>query len=115
MRMNRPLLQRIGSIALVATLLTVAVPWRSMALQSAAEQSAIVVAQAGGTEPRELEPRYHPAPPPEKSDYNSDYVFGMTRSVAESTMHPVGKILLFPLTVPLDLVFFPFALIGGFF
>ena len=112
------MLQRIGSIALVATLLTVAAPWRSMALQSAAEQSAIVVAQAGGTEPRELDPRYKPVPPvppEERSSYNSDYVFGMTRSVADSTMHPVGKILLFPLTVPLDLVFFPFALIGGFF
>jgi hypothetical protein len=76
---------------------------------------AIVVAQAGGTEPRELEPRYKPVPPEEKSSYNSSYIFGMTRGLADSTIHPAAKAPLFLFTVPLDLVFFPFAAIGGFF
>jgi hypothetical protein len=75
----------------------------------------VQLAQAGGTEPRELEPRYQPAPVQEKSWYNDSYIFGMTRGVAESTMHPAAKVPLFVLTVPLDLVFLPFAAIGGMF
>ena len=77
--------------------------------------AAIVVAQEGGTQPRELEPRYKPVPPPEKSSYNSSYIFGMTRGLANSTIHPAAKAPLFLFTVPLDFVFFPFAAIGGFF
>jgi hypothetical protein len=77
--------------------------------------SAILLAQAHGTEPRELEPRYQPVPPQEKSWYNSSYIFGMTRGVAESTIHPAGKVPLFLLTVPLDTVLLPFAAIGGLF
>ena len=99
---------------MLAALLAVAVPWRSMAVEAAFEPP-VVGAQAGGTEPRELEPRYQPVPPEEKSSYNSDYVFGMTRGLANSTVHPAAKAPLFFFTVPLDLVFFPFALIGGFF
>ncbi len=83
----------------------------------------IVLAQDGGTEPRELEPRYEaPAPGPpgpyneqEREHYNSDYLFGMTRGVANSTMVPALKAPLFLFTVPLDIVFLPFAAIGGFF
>lgn len=71
--------------------------------------------QAGGTEPRELEPRYKPAPVEEKGWYNDSYIFGMTRGVAESTMHPAAKVPLFALTVPLDLVLLPFAALGGLF
>lgn len=71
--------------------------------------------------PRELQPRYEPVPPPpvarepEKppGSYNDEYIFGLTRSVAESTMHPAAKILIFPITVPLDLVLLPFEIIGG--
>jgi len=83
----------------------------------------ILLAQDGGTEPRELEPEY-PAPPPGKPGpyneeegpgYNSDYLFGMTRGVAGSTMVPALKVPLFLLTVPLDIVTLPFAAIGGFF
>ena len=47
--------------------------------------------------------------------YNATYIFGMTRGVANSTMAPAGKAPLFVLTVPLDLVFLPFTLIGGLF
>lgn len=82
----------------------------------------ILLAQEGGTVPRELEPRY-PAPPPgepgpyseEGAGYNASYIFGMTRGVAASTMVPAAKVPLFVLTVPLDIVFLPFAVIGGFF
>lgn len=101
------------AIAAVAASLLLAVPARQTAALAA--DSAVIVAQAGGTEPRELEPRYQPVPPEEKSAYNSSYIFGMTRGLAESTIHPAAKAPLFFFTVPLDLVFFPFAAIGGFF
>jgi hypothetical protein len=81
------------------------------------EPRAMVIAQGRqtGTEPRDLEPRYQPPPPEERSWYNSSYIFGMTRGVAGSTMVPAAKVPLFVLTVPLDLVFLPFAAIGGLF
>ncbi|MCP4036849.1 MAG: hypothetical protein GY733_07940 [bacterium] len=47
--------------------------------------------------------------------YNSDYIFGMTRGVADSTVIPAVKPLFFLVTIPLDIVFLPFAAIGGFF
>ena len=47
--------------------------------------------------------------------YNSDYVFGMTKGIANSTMVPAVKPLFFLITIPLDIVFLPFAAIGGFF
>ena len=84
----------------------------------------VVVAQAsddsvgadrGADETRPLEARYLPAEPEEKSWYNSDYIFGMTRGVANSTIAPAGKAPLFVLTIPLDIVTLPFTLIGGFF
>jgi hypothetical protein len=68
-----------------------------------------------GTEPGELSPRYEPVPPQPKSSYNSAYLFGMTRGVAQSTVHSAVKVPLFVITVPLDIVFLPFAAIGGFF
>ena len=73
----------------------------------------IVVAQEQGTVQGELRPRYEPVPPQPKSWYNSEYLFGMTRGVAQSTIHPAVKVPLFVLTVPLDIVFLPFAAIGG--
>ena len=80
------------------------------------QSQAIEVAQAEGTQTRPLEPRYQPVPPePPPGWYNSSYIFGMTRSVAASTMIPAAKVPLFVLTVPLDLVFLPFAAIGGLF
>lgn len=75
----------------------------------------VVVAQAQDMEQGELSPRYEPVPPHPPSAYNSDYLFGMTRGVAQSTVHPAAKVPLFVLTVPLDIVFLPFAAIGGFF
>lgn len=88
-----------------------------------AESAPIVLAQDGGTEPRELEPAYAPPPPGEPGPYNeaegqgynSDYLFGITRSIAGTTIIPAGKVPLFLLSVPLDIVLLPFAAIGGFF
>lgn len=100
-----------------AALLGIALGWlwaQPAGVTSAADQP-VQIAQAGGTEPRELEPRYQPAPVQEQSSYNDSYIFGMTRGVAESTMHPAAKVPLFVLTVPLDLVFLPFAALGGLF
>ena len=48
-------------------------------------------------------------------EYNSDYIFGMTKGVASSTIIPAVKPLFFLVTIPLDLAFLPLAAIGGFF
>ena len=64
---------------------------------------------------RPLEPRYQPLEPEEKSWYNGSYIFGLSRSLASSTIVPAAKAPLFVLTVPLDIAFLPFALIGGMF
>jgi len=63
-----------------------------------------------------------PADPPSSTGdvesyegYDASYIFGLTRSVARSTMVTPVKPLLFIFTIPLDLVLLPFAAIGGFF
>lgn len=77
------------------------------------------VAQAGqsnhGTEPRELQPRYEPVPPEPEPFYDASYIFALTRGVTTSTMVAPVKVLLLPLSVPLDIALLPFAAIGGFF
>lgn len=98
-------------------------PGLEVGAEAAPVAEPIVLAQDGGTTPRELEPRY-PAPDPgkpgpyneqEREVWNGDYVFGMSRSLARSTIVPAAKAPLFLFTVPLDIAFLPFALIGGFF
>ena len=81
-------------------------------------QEAVRIAHAdevpeGGT--GKLEARYAPRQPEEKSWYNSDYIFGMTRGLTGSTLHPAAKVPLLVLTIPLDLALLPFAAIGGLF
>lgn len=49
------------------------------------------------------------------SGYNSEYIFALTRGLADSSMHPAGKVPLFIFTLPLDVVFLPFAAIAGLF
>jgi hypothetical protein len=98
-------------------------PVRSADPAEATEREPILLAQDGGTEPRELEPAYAPPAPgkpgpyneAEGPGYNSDYLFGITRATASSTIVPAAKVPLFLLTVPLDIVLLPFAAIGGFF
>jgi hypothetical protein len=79
----------------------------------------ILLAQAGdstqGTEPRELQPRYEPVPPEPEPAYDASYIFGLTRGVTMSTMVVPVKVLLLPLSIPLDIALLPFAAIGGFF
>jgi hypothetical protein len=100
-------------IALTAFVLFAAA--NGAAASSEAVPQTFELAQAGGTEPRDLEPRYHPEPPVEEGWYNSSYIFAVTRSVADSTLVPAAKVPLYLLTVPVDLVLLPFATIGGFF
>ena len=102
-------------IAAAATSLALASGARALPTVQPPQPRPIVVAQAHGTEPRELDPRYKPVPPEEKGWYNDSYIFGLTRGLAASTIHPAGKAPLFLFTVPLDLVFLPFATIGGLF
>ena len=47
--------------------------------------------------------------------YTGEYIFGMTKGVMRSTLTPALKPVVLLLTVPLDIVFLPFAAIGGFF
>lgn len=88
-----------------------------LAMPAASEPAApaVQVAQTEEGGAGKLEPRYQPREPEEKSWYNSDYLFGMTRGVTGSTMHPAAKLPLLVLTVPLDLALLPFAAIGGLF
>ena len=49
----------------------------------------------------------------EREGYNSEYIFGMTKAVLNSTAHPAIKPAICIVTVPLDLVFLPFSLLLG--
>lgn len=99
-----------GWLALALLLLTTGVP-----MPSAADDGVRVVAQAEGTRDRDLEPKYRPREPEPPEAYNDDYFFAMTRGVAESPIHPAGKVALYVFSVPIDLVLLPFAAIGGLF
>ena len=47
--------------------------------------------------------------------YSSEYIFGMTKGVMNSTLEPALKPVALVFTVPLDIVFLPFAAVGGLF
>jgi len=51
----------------------------------------------------------------EHGGYSTEYIFGMTKGLMRSTLEPALKPVVMLLTVPLDIVFLPFAAIGGFF
>jgi hypothetical protein len=104
-------LRRTAAAALVVLLSVTAAP----VVHANPADAPVVVAQEQGTVQGELRPRYEPVQPEPKSSYNNQYLFGMTRGVAQSTIHPAAKVPLFVLTIPLDIVFLPFAAIGGFF
>jgi hypothetical protein len=106
----------LGSLALLAGLVALAVASPAAARPPVAPQAEVIqLAQEDEAPPRELQPRYEPVPPAEKSWYNDSYIFAMTRGVSSSTMVPAAKAPLYLLTVPLDLVLLPFAAIGGLF
>lgn len=103
-------------LVFVAALVFLAAASDGYAMPAAHNQPEVIqVAQASDAQPRELQPRYEPVPPPQKSWYNDSYIFAMTRGVADSTLVPAAKAPLYLLTVPLDLVLLPFAAIGGLF
>ncbi|HEV7730645.1 MAG TPA: hypothetical protein VGR62_00720 [Candidatus Binatia bacterium] len=53
------------------------------------------------------------AGPADARGFNDEYVFAATRGVNHMDVNPALKVPLFPLTVAVDLVFLPFALIAG--
>ena len=81
----------------------------------APERASTESTQTQAPEDGRIEPRYQPREPQPKPWYNSNLLFGMTRGVANSTIHPAAQVPLMVLTIPLDIVFLPFAAIGGFF
>jgi hypothetical protein len=101
-----------GRAALLAALLSVAAAGRVAAAEA---RESVLVAEAHGTEPRPLEPRYQPVPPEKEPWYNAGYIFVLTRGVARSTLSPMAKAPLFVLTMPLDVALLPFAALGGLF
>jgi len=104
--------RRLVSFAVLLFLLAAAS--RSFALPPAGSApDEVQLAQAEQPPPRELQPRYEPVPPQPKSWYNSEYLFAMTRGVADSTMVPAVKAPLFLLTVPFDVILLPFTAIAG--
>jgi hypothetical protein len=105
--------QIVGSSLVTLCLLGVSLP--VLAAGSAGQAEPIVLADAHGTRDGELEPRYQPREPEPEPAYNSEYLFAMTRGVANSTIHPAGQLPLFLFTVPLDIALLPFAAIGGLF
>lgn len=118
MEKHGPSLSSAALAAALVVLVTTGIATASPSLSStpAVRESAaplVQLAQAQGEEPRELQPRYEPVEPQPKSGYNDQYIFGITRSVADSTMHPAAKILIFPVSVIFDLVLLPFEAIGG--
>ena len=48
-----------------------------------------------------------------REGYNSEYIFGMTKAILNSALHPAVKPMACVVTVPLDLVFLPFAALLG--
>ena len=73
------------------------------------------LAAEGGEDSGTLEPTHKPMPPPEKKTYTTDYLFAITRSVTNSTIVPAGRVPLYFLTIPCDIVFLPIEAIAGFF
>ena len=49
----------------------------------------------------------------DREGYNSEYIFGMTKAVLNSTLHPALKPLTCLVTVPLDLAVLPFSVLLG--
>ena len=111
---SKPVSKGCAAIGLVLCLVVLSVASGGCASDSAAASPSDTAGAAEDGSGR-LEPRYQPREPQPEPFYNNNYLFGMTRAVTGSTMHPGVKAPLLVLTVPLDLVFLPFAAIGGLF
>jgi hypothetical protein len=51
----------------------------------------------------------------ESRGYSTEYIFGMSKAIRRSTLHPALKPAVWLFTVPLDIVLLPFAALGGLF
>jgi len=49
----------------------------------------------------------------DQGGFDDQYLFATTRGVSDMDVHPALKVTLFPVTVVLDTVFLPFAVIAG--
>jgi len=112
-----------AGLALLGAALLLGSPGDASALAPAAGEDAVSRAPVSSTATQSLlsTPTLHALSPVladvdmRDDGYNSEYIFGLTKGIASSTVHPAIKPICFVLTVPLDLVFLPFAAIGGFF
>ena len=50
----------------------------------------------------------------QQDGFNDQYVFATTKSVNRMDVNPALKLTLFPVTVVLDTVFLPFAVVAGY-
>lgn len=102
---------RIASLILAALLLISAAP----ALAHSHDGEETTQSGMGSDESRPLQATYEPNPDVDEGAYTGRYFFAMSRGVANSTMHPAVQAPLFLLTIPLDIVLLPVAVIAGFF
>ena len=51
----------------------------------------------------------------ESRGYSTEYIFGMSKAIRRSTLHPALKPAAWLFTIPLDIVLLPFAALGGLF
>lgn len=104
-------------VVLVTTGTCIAAPTDSFPSASTSQDASVSVelAHAQETASSHSQPHHGHDETRQDGSYNDEYVFGLTRGIAESSMHPAAKILVFPMTVPLDLALLPFEVIGGLF
>lgn len=98
---------RIASLVLVTLLLLSGAP----APASGHDHGAGTTQSGQGQDTRPLEATYEPTPEP--GAYSSRYLFAMTRGLADSALHPAVQVPLFLVTIPVDIVLLPAALIAG--
>jgi hypothetical protein len=85
------------------------------ALAEPADPGAPALELALADEGRSVHARGEPIDEGTGYHYNSDYLFGLSRAVAGSTLSPALRPVLFLVTVPLDVALLPMAAIGGLF
>ena len=114
-------IQLVASLLALSGLLLAGIP--AAALESAVSSALHDPAAPDGLTWYEVVPPYSPdalmardsVDLEEHGGWTGEYVFGMTKGLMRSTLVPALKPVFLILTVPLDLVFLPFAAIGGFF
>lgn len=92
-------------------LLLLSAPAAAVSPQASASSASQVQASRGtivlGSDTLDLEQ--------ESRGYSTEYIFGMSKAVRRSTMHPALKPAVWLFTIPLDIVLLPFAALGGLF